>query len=98
MIAEACYLVGSRCGTDVEAALLDSLAADAAFEVVAPERGDLGRAAELVRRYGDLPLGGSDACVVAIAERLGVATIATLDRRHFSVVRPRHVGTFTIVP
>jgi len=53
---------------------------------------------ELVARYEDLPLGGVDAAVVAIAERLGIAEIATLDRRHFSVVRPRHVPAFVLRP
>ena len=62
------------------------------------EVADLERAAELVETYADLPLGGTDACVVALAERLGVAEVVTLDRRHFSVVRPRHVDAFTIVP
>jgi uncharacterized protein len=36
--------------------------------------------------------------VIALAERLGAATIATLDKRHFGVVRPRHVESFTLVP
>jgi predicted nucleic acid-binding protein len=47
--------------------------------------------AELVERYADLPLGAADASVIAIAERLGASEIATLDRRDFAVVRPRHV-------
>ncbi len=52
----------------------------------------------LVRNYADLPLGLVDASVVAIAERLEQDTIATLDHRHFSVVRPVHVPAFTLVP
>jgi uncharacterized protein len=59
---------------------------------------DLLRIAELVAQYRDLPLGTVDASVVAAAERLGVAEIATTDRRHFSVVRPRHTESFEIVP
>ena len=47
---------------------------------------------------GPLPLGTSDASVVAVAERLGIAEVATLDRRHFSVVRPKHVPAFTLLP
>lgn len=39
-----------------------------------------------------------DASLVAIAERLGVTEIATLDRRDFTVVRPRHVGAFVLLP
>jgi predicted nucleic acid-binding protein len=45
-----------------------------------------------------MPLGATDASVIALAERLGIGTIATLDRRHFTVVRPRHVGAFTPLP
>jgi len=48
--------------------------------------------------YGDLPLGTVDASVVAAAERLDITTIATIDRRHFSVVRPSHVEAFTLLP
>lgn len=54
--------------------------------------------AELTERYADLGLGGTDASVVAIAERLGIDRIATLDRRHFSVVRPRHIEAFQLLP
>ena len=59
---------------------------------------DFRRMADLVEQYDNLPFGGSDASVVALAERLGVTTVMTLDRRHFSVVRPRHVATFTLLP
>jgi hypothetical protein len=44
------------------------------------------------------PGGTADASVIAVAERLGVIEIATIDRRHFTVVRPRHVETFTLLP
>ena len=59
---------------------------------------DLIRIAELVENYNDMPLGGTDASVIAIAERLGETSIATLDHRHFSVVRPVHVAAFELVP
>lgn len=45
-----------------------------------------------------MPLGAVDASVVAVAEWLGLAEIATVDRRHFSVVRPRHLDAFTLLP
>jgi hypothetical protein len=57
-----------------------------------------GRMAELVETYLDLPLGIAGAAVVAIAERLGPTEIATLDYRHFTVIRPRHVQAFTLLP
>lgn len=59
---------------------------------------DYRRMAELIEQYSDLSLGTTDASVIAVAERLGIVEVATLDRRHFSVVRPRHVRTFTLLP
>jgi hypothetical protein len=41
--------------------------------------GDCLRMSKLVEQYGDLPLGTTDAAVIALAERLDIAEIATLD-------------------
>jgi hypothetical protein len=54
--------------------------------------------ADLVVTYGSLPLGTTDASVVAVAERLKLTEVATLDRRHFTVVRPAHVDALTLLP
>ncbi len=54
--------------------------------------------ADLVNTYKSLLPGTTDASVVAIAERLGLTDVATLDRRHFTVVRPRHVDALTLLP
>jgi uncharacterized protein len=69
---------------------------DTGIEVTNLEGADWARIVELVERYGDLPLGMVDASVVAVAERLKVDTVATLDRKHFRVVRPGHVSAFTL--
>jgi predicted nucleic acid-binding protein len=79
----------------VESLFLDSLAAGD-FTLVDLTAADIARMSELVRRYGDLPLGTIDSSVIAVAERLGITEIATLDRRHFTVVRPPH--TLTLLP
>jgi predicted nucleic acid-binding protein len=68
------------------------------FHVAELEDEDLPRMAELVERYVDLPLGLVDAAVIAIAERLGLKEVATVDQRHFRVVRSRHVEAFTLLP
>jgi uncharacterized protein len=56
------------------------------------------RIAELVSRYRNLPLGAVGPSVIAAAERLGISEVATVDRRHVSVVRPRHTHAFTLLP
>jgi predicted nucleic acid-binding protein len=94
---EVAYLLGTRVGVDTEVRFLGDLAAgDLVPEHVAAP--DWLRIAELVAAYRDLPLGTVDASVVAVSERLGTHTIATLDRRHFSVVRPAHIAALDLVP
>lgn len=94
VVAEVGYLLNREAGARVEALFLTALA-DGDFTPVDLTGDDYRRAAELVMTYADLPLG---ATVVALAERLGVTEIATLDRRHFTVVRPRHVPALTLLP
>lgn len=59
---------------------------------------DLRRVADLVKQYSNLPLGTVDASVIALAERLQITMIATLDKRDFSTVQPAHVPAFTLLP
>lgn len=97
VITEVVYLVGTRLGVEAEVRFIGDLASGAlTSEPVRP--GDWLRIAELVAVYHDLPLGTVDASVVAAAERLNEREIATLDRRHFSVVRPEHVPALTLLP
>lgn len=93
--AEATYLVERRGGPTVEAAFLAGLAT---YEVEAPAAEDWPRMAELVKSYADFPLGGTDASVIALAERLETAVVVTLDRQHLGAVRPRHVEAFELLP
>jgi predicted nucleic acid-binding protein len=59
---------------------------------------DWARCAELITTYADLRLGLVDASVIAVAERLSVTTIATLNHRDFAVVRPAHCPAFELIP
>jgi len=97
VVTEAAYLIATRLGTDAEIRFLGDLASGA-FTVAPVDPSDWLRIAELVSRYRDLPLGTVDASVVVASERLGLHEVATLDRRHFTVVRPRHVASFTLLP
>lgn len=91
------YLLATRLGTASEVRFLGDLAGGAlVVEPVAVP--DWLRIAELVARYRDMPLGTVDASVVAAAERLNLREIATVDRRHFGVVRPTHVRAFSLLP
>lgn len=78
-----------------ESAFLRGLSA---FDIEGPAPEDLDRMAELVKRYADFPLGGTDASSIVLAERIGATVIITLDRRHFAAVRPHHTESFEILP
>jgi uncharacterized protein len=97
VITEVCYLLERERGSAAESAFLRAFGRREL--TLAPLTiADTERMAELVDTYSNLRLGGVDASVVALAERLNVATIATLNRRDFAVVRPRHVNAFTLIP
>jgi predicted nucleic acid-binding protein len=95
VVAEATYFVGRRLGPAAERAFLQGLGE---LDVEGPTSEDFTRMAELVEQYRDFPLGGTDASVVTLAERLDAPIVVTLDRRHFAAVRPRHRETFEILP
>ena len=97
VIAEVSYLLERKAGVPIELRFLKDLSTGT-YEAMPVEQVDWIRIAELTSTYRDLPLGAVDASVVALAERLKVTQIATLDRRHFSVVRPRHVDGFELLP
>jgi uncharacterized protein len=100
VLAEACYLIDKYLGPAAEALFLDSIGIGSGyrFQLAGLVDEDLRRMAELVRRYADRRLGGTDASVIAVCERLSIATVATVDRRDFANVRPRHVSAFAVVP
>ncbi len=97
VVTEISYMLYSRIGPEVEAGFIAGLArGDIDVEPVGTV--DLGRASQLMEQYLDFPLGFVDATVVAVAERLNIAKVLTLDRRHFTAIRPRHVAAFELLP
>jgi uncharacterized protein len=97
VITEVVDLLAIRLGTEPEIRFLGDIAGGA-FTVEPVSAADWLRIAEFVARCRDLPLGTVDASVVTAAERLGITEIATVDRRHFTVVRPAHAAAFTLLP
>jgi predicted nucleic acid-binding protein len=91
------YFLGDRIGHAAEQAFARSLR-DGELLVEPVEPSDWARTFELVGEYADLSLDIVDASIVAACERLAVTTLATLDRRHFTVVRPRHCQALTLLP
>jgi predicted nucleic acid-binding protein len=97
VLTEVCYFLETRVGPMGEVAFLKSVASGQ-LQLVELRQDDLTRIVELVETYADFPLGAVDASVIAVAERYQCPTIATLDRRHFSAVRPLHTKALELLP
>jgi len=69
-----------------------------AYAVADLEPEDYARIQGVCDRYADSDIGFVDAAVLAIVERLDEPKMATLDRRHFGLMRPRHVDSLRLLP
>ena len=96
-LAELDIVLQRDLGQPAALALVQSIV-DGAIRVVAPSDRDLARAAELMTEVAEHRPRLVDACLVAIAERLGIHRVATFDRRPIAVFRPRHVRAFDLEP
>ncbi|MEB3032563.1 PIN domain-containing protein [[Mycobacterium] nativiensis] len=97
VVAELDYLVATRVGVDAETAVLRELSGGA-WELVDFTAADVERAAAVIEKYRDQNIGVADASNVVLAQRYQTRSIATLDHRHFTVLRPLDGGRFTLVP
>jgi predicted nucleic acid-binding protein len=94
-LPEIDYLLRQRVGPGAAVAFVDDIVAgafmveDLAFE-------DYPRIRELMDRYAEV--GFVDAAILTIAERMGEPKVATLDHRHFAMMRPRHVDALELLP
>jgi predicted nucleic acid-binding protein len=98
ILAEACYLIHQKMGSDTESAFLEDLAEGLYGTLAQVEPEDLRRMSVLVAQYKGFPLGTADSCVIATAERYQASRVATLDHRHFRTVKPSHVVAFELLP
>jgi len=97
VLVEVDYWIHTRLHPGVLLALLDDIAAGA-YTVENLTAADYHRVRELCDRYADADIGFVDAAVLAVAERLNEPKLATLDHRHFGVMRPRHVDALKLLP
>ena len=97
VLVEVDYWVLKLLGHEAWAVFVDDIA-HGGYRLESLDVRDLQRAAELEHAYADLDLGLVDASVIALCERLDEPKVATLDRRDFSVVRPRHCRALELLP
>jgi predicted nucleic acid-binding protein len=95
VVPETAWFIEDRLGSAAEASFVRLIISMDVIDLVPI---DYRRIVELIEIYADLGLGFVDASIVAVAERLNVSRLATLNHRDFSVVRPAHVAAFELLP
>lgn len=97
VLVEVDYWVHERLYPGVFVAFLEDIVSGA-YRVEELQAADHGRIQQLCDRYADADVGFVDAAVLAVVERLGEPKLATLDHRHFGMLRPRHVDALRLLP
>lgn len=97
VLVEVDYWVRKHLGSGALVALLDDIDAGA-YQIADLLPHDYRRVREVCDRYAAVDIGFVDAAVLAVVERLGERKVATLDRRHFGLLRPRHVDALVLLP
>lgn len=97
VLAELDYWCHQRLGSQAWLTFLEDLL-DGAYTLEAPTIADLERCRQIQQQYEDQPIGVVDASVLALVERMDEEKLATLDRRHFSVMRPAHRESLLLLP
>jgi predicted nucleic acid-binding protein len=97
VLAELDYWCHQRLGNRAWLTFLEDLLAGA-YTLESPTLVDLERCQQIQRQYEDQSIGVVDASVLALVERMGEEKVATLDHRHFSVMRPAHRPALSLLP
>lgn len=97
VLVEVDYWIRKFASPDVWMAFCEDVAAGN-YQPFALDAGLLLAAAKLQVRYADLPLGFVDASVFVACSALGEKRVATLDRRHFSILRTEDGGALNLLP
>lgn len=97
VLPELAYLILRELGYPTLTRFLRSISAGELAQVQSTPQ-DLARAADLLEKYADNKVDFVDCAIVAMAERLNVTKVLTVDRRHFTIFRPKHCDYFEIAP
>jgi uncharacterized protein len=97
VLPEIAYLLDARLGHGVMQRFVGQMARPL-WHIEPLNTADLERTAEILAQYNSARLDFVDATLVALAERLNIRRVLTLDRRHFGIIRPRHTPALELLP
>jgi uncharacterized protein len=97
VLNETCYLLTQAGGNRAAARFLQRLPTSK-FILIPLLNSDLERITKLLIKYADSRVDFVDASIAALAERLNITRILTIDRRAFQILRPAHIDHFELLP
>jgi len=95
IIIEICYLIRTRLSPHLEIKFLEEINQNFNLEPIKDI--DILRIVEISKKYDTLDIGYVDASIVAMAERLKLNKILTLDNKHFRALIPKGFDYFDIL-
>jgi predicted nucleic acid-binding protein len=96
VIPEACYMLSKKFGFVIEIRFLEEIiSVNLQIEIL--KFSDILRIVEILKKYKSLNIGFVDGSIVAIAERLKINQILTLDNKHFGAMIPVGFDYFDIL-
>ncbi len=97
VLVEITYLLQKRLGHKKMRQFISTLDnSPIKFENITQD--DIHRIYELLNQYSNIKLDFVDASITAIAERLNIKQILTVDKRDFNIICPIHCKHFEILP
>ena len=97
VLPEICYLLDTRLGHPSMRQFVANVLTGA-MELTSLNKTDIARALKILQQYGDTRIDFVDATLIALAERLQITRVLTVDQRHFRIVRPLHCSAFELLP
>ncbi len=97
VLPELFYMLASRANYPSAVRVFNTLRSPA-FRIEALTELDMTRMQAVMTQYGDNQFDFVDVAIMALAERLNIQEVYTLDRRDFGVFRPTHCGVLTLLP
>ena len=97
VLPELFYLISERVNYPAAVKFFNILKGGA-YQIEPVSDKDMARMHEIMTEYQDNAFDFVDTAIMALAERLNIDTIYTLDRRDFGAFRPRHCKYFNLLP
>jgi predicted nucleic acid-binding protein len=93
-LPEICYLANKYLGVEAELRFLKSIV-EGEIKVEEVSIKDYRSALKYMEKYRDINIGFVDATVIAVAERLSIYVLFSIDKRHFSRIKTKRGNLFT---